>query len=803
MGGAMLKLPTFFLGLSGAILAHAQPIPSLRPEGEAPRGVSEKDVRPGSWSSGLKTAFGSSYEAYNKLNEHGDDATTGAVSRVWYSAAQNVLTEVFWPTLDRPQVRDSQLLVSDGQSFLFEERKDSKSTVRWLKSGVPAYEIVNQDPKNRFRIEKIVYSDPSRDAVLIRVRLIRNVSGLKFYWLHNPSVGNGPLGNFASVGLEGDRAGLYAWAGDEAQAFVSSLPFRQVSAGFESINDGYQDLVSDFRMDSHFERASDGNVVTTAWLDVPETVGVTEFVVALAFATDGRTARQIAVESLVNAGAALEQFVSDWEGYQSRVRDLSGGSRDGGRLFRASVALLKAMEDKTASGAFVASPSKPWGQHLADYSSPVSPFSPFARILHDFPGTTTASMGRKGHFGGYHLVWPRDLYQMATSFMALGDYESAVASLNYLRHAQYQPKDGSFPDYGNRRIPRAGAFPQNSWIDGSTYWGGLQMDQVAFPIILTHKLWKAGKISLNDYWDMVRNAANFIKDVGPWTAQERWEESQGASPSTLAAEISALWLAGEMAEEQGDLALARTYWAVGDQWAYKPNDNVEAWTFTTTGGLGNGKYYERIEAAGGPDQNWNPNDESRYSIANGGPYLRDKDVLDGGFLELVRLGVRRARDYHIMETVSEYDRYIRRETSKGASYFRYTEDRYNYDDSSGRQTHGMLWPILTGERGFFELALRRELGQSKLEIEEAVLPYIEAMEAFATPSLMIPEQVWDAGEFQGLPTGAATPLGWAHGEYLKLIASRFDLHGEFLPTAAARSRRLEALTWDQIRKLHR
>jgi glucoamylase len=303
---------------------------------------------------------------------------------------------------------------------------------------------------------------------------------------------------------------------------------------------------------------------------------------------------------------------------------------------------------------------------------------------------------------------------------------------------------------------------------------------------------------------MASAAADFIRDFGPWTAQERWEESQGASPSTIAAEITALWLAGEMADSLGDKNRARGYWATGDHWAYKPNDNLEAWTFTSSGGVGNGKYYQRIEAGGGPDQPWDPNDDARYWIANGGAHMREKDVLDGGFLELVRFGVRRARDYHIMETISDYDSHLRVQTNKGPSYFRYTGDRYNYDDSSGRQTNGMLWPFFTGERGSFEMALRRELGQSKIEIEESSIPYIEAMEAFATPSFMLPEQVWDNGEFQGLPTGAATPLGWTHGEYLKIIAARMEATSPtFIPEVSARARKLEGLSWDQIQKLSR
>jgi glucoamylase len=299
-------------------------------------------------------------------------------------------------------------------------------------------------------------------------------------------------------------------------------------------------------------------------------------------------------------------------------------------------------------------------------------------------------------------------------------------------------------------------------------------------------------VTLSDTWDMVRRAADFLADFGPWTGQERWEENFGASPSTIAAEIAALYCASEIAHSQGDDQRAQRYLRTADAWSSKPGDNVEAWTFTHSGSYGNGRYFIRMEAASRIDQWWNPDDNATITISNGGPTLREKDVLDGGFLELVRLGVRDALDPAIVETIPEYDSHLRvMVPGKGPSYYRYTADRYNYDETTGRQTHGMLWPLLTGERGHYELAVAAAQDASKAERDRAILPYIAAMEAFATPSLMIPEQVRDAGPEAGQPTGAATPLGWSHAEYLKLLRSRkegqvFDV----LPVVQDRSRQL-------------
>jgi glucoamylase len=82
---------------------------------------------------------------------------------------------------------------------------------------------------------------------------------------------------------------------------------------------------------------------------------------------------------------------------------------------------------------------------------------------------------------------------------------------------------------------------------------------------------------------------------------------------------------------------------------------------------------------------------------------------------------------------------------------------------------GRSWPILTGERGHFELAAGRD-----------PLPFIEAMEKFANEGGMLPEQLWDADDLpdgkmkRGSPTGSAMPLCWAHAEYLSLVRSHKD-----------------------------
>lgn len=716
-------------------------------------------VAPASWSTGVKDFFGTSYESYDSELKYSSQSMTAPISKVWFTGAYGVLNEVYWPSVDMAQTRDSQILVVDGQE-VFEERKNSISSTEWVVTGVPHFHITNRDPLDRFRIEKWVLSDPDRDVVLQRVRLQIFKKGLQFFWLHNPSVGNTPHGDFARVEISREFPALLSWQSGQAQALVSTLGFVKASSGFESCADssGFEDLKKNGAMDYFFSAASNGNVVQLAMLDISSGIGTVEFDVALGFGSTTTAAYEQAVKSIQSGYFALsKKYHEGWQCYQDKALDYSLVSGDGGKLFRSSIAVLKSLEDKTASGAFIASPTVPWGEWTQDLF---------------LPGQNKP---RKEMTSGYHLVWPRDLYHMSTAFMAIGDFDSAIASLNYLTRIQLGASHG-FWHFGTHKKSKDGSYAQNTWIDGESHWPGLQLDQVSVPALLSYRLWKEGKIDLKKYWSTVKRATDFVSEFGPWTRQERWEDAFGVSPSTLASEIAALSVSAEMAVVLNDHALAKRYHDLASHWGFETFRGLDVWTFTTTGGLGDGRYYERIEGASTYDQVWNPNDATTYELANQGGTVQERNVIDGGFLELVRLGVRSALNEKILATLPEYDENLRKEIKdRGPSFYRYTGDRYNYDSEKGIQTHGMLWPLLTGERGHYELARALALKKQPSEVDLNMRPYIRAMERFATPTFMLPEQVWDKGPRAGIPTGAATPLGWPHAEYIKLLRSLSDL----------------------------
>lgn len=730
---------------------------SLTWTNDAPKGR----AWPASWSSGTKQFYGTSFESYDINGKYSSSSLSAPISKLWFTGAQGIVSEVFWPTLDRKQIRDLQFLVSDDLGFFVEERTQTQSKVEWIAKGVPAFRVLTWDAAQNFEIEKLVYSDPSLNALIIKVKFRAKRLGLRLHVLLNPALGNTPYGDNAEV-AQAPFQRLWAWQGDDALSLVSSLMFTKLSVGHSGSLDPFQEIYKSGRLATTYRRALNGNVVLAGEIPVlPE--GETAFTLSLGFGTSTDRAHETALEALSRTDESLNLYQSQWKTYLNQIKAPKKMSLDQSQLYYSSVSILKSLEDKTFEGAFIASPSVPWGLNKIDNSRETSP-KHTQMTRSELPESQRA----KG-IGAYHLVWPRDLYQMAESFIALGDLKTARASLSYLENIQYREGEGYW-EYGkNKRFPKAGSFLQNSWLHGEAHWKMLQIDQTSYPVLLALKLHQLGEVSADEVKQLVFSASDFIEEFGPWTFQERWEENMGVAPSTLAVQIAALRGAAEFAFKNSENNRAFRYSQKAKEW----DEYLERWTFTETGTKGNGKYFLRIVGTNTPLDVWNPNSNNWLPITNGAPPLLEKSVLDGGFLELVRLGVRKATDFFVRETIEEYDDDLRVLTPKGWGFFRYSGDHYNWDEATGQQSRGMIWPFLNAERARYEMIMAQETGHWQ-EATQRVKPYLNALEAFATPSKMLPEQVWDSGARAGLPTGAATPLGWAHGEYVRILLEYED-----------------------------
>ena len=667
------------------------------------------------WTSSRKDAVSTAY---------------AASSRVWFTISHGTLNEVYYPTIDRPQTRDMELLFTDGETFLHEEKRDFEYDFSYINDDALAVRVTASDLNGRYTVTKEFISDPHHPVVLMNVKIVGEesvLSRLKCYALLAPHLNGGGAGNSArSIEVAGSRA-ILAWKDHTSLAMGVDCGFTRSSCGYVGTSDGFQDLSTDMTMDWEFGQALDGNIAVMGEIDCSRH---REFTVAIAFG-DGHHAALAGLMQTLSTPYRLhsKRFIEQWLRADA-PQALGKASTDGGRLMRISHNVILAHEDKTYSGAFIASASIPWGASKSD-----------------------------DDLGGYHLVWTRDMVQSATALLACGRTDTARRALVYLACTQR-------PD---------GRFAQNFWIDGTPYWTGIQLDEVAFPIILAWRLWKLDGLGNFDVFPFVESAAAFLVRFAPVTQQERWEENAGYSPSTLAAVIAGLICAADIARAYKAPELASFLETYAD-WI---EANLDGWTTTTDGILHpDVKYhYMRVRppAAGEPFHN-DSVAEGSIRIANREPgekyEFEARAVIDAGFLELVRYGIRRADDPLIIDSLKVVDHVLRIETPYGVGWRRYNHDGYGQGKDGGPFIHygqGRAWPLLGGERAHYELAAGKNVDE-----------FITAFEKFSSIGGMLPEQIWDhadmpeEGLYLGRSAGSAQPLVWAHSEYIKLLRSKSD-----------------------------
>jgi glucoamylase len=612
--------------------------------------------------------------------KNGFGTSASLASKVWFTLAEGVMTEVFFPTLDVPNVQTLHFQVAIDEKV----ETEIDDTIHRLELPNPnslTFRQVNTAKSGQYSITKTYITDPQRNTVLIDLTFDTRIAA-ELSVQYDPSLNNS--GAHDSGWTDGNA--LLAVEGNKASALISSCGFGDVTTH------------------NKFFSSGNGNVFQSATLKQKRCT------LALGF---GESPEDAIAAARFSLGRGFEAVRREYEaGWQSYVVTLPRITKHQTQ-FNMAAMVLKGLEDKTFRGASIASPSTPWGGGANANEATVS---------------------------GYHGVWARDLYHVATAFDAIGDRVTANRLLEYLFTRQ-QKRDGSFP--------------QNSWIDGRPIGGGLQMDQVALPLVLAYQL---GRNDRKDWLKHIKPAADFVARRGPRTDQDRWEEKPGYSPAVIAAQIAGLVCAAEIAQINGANASARTYLATADKW----RENVDKWT-ATGNGFTKRRHYLRITADEDPD------DGAKMEINSSSLVVDERKIVDAGFLEFVRLGVKSPRDELIRDSLELVDQMISVKTPAGEAWYRYNHDAYgetrdgrNYD---GRNGVGRLWTLLTGERGEYEVAAGDIAGARRR---------LDTLAAFANDGLMIPEQVWDLKHSAdtrfrlGAGTGSATPLAWSMAQFIRL-----------------------------------
>ncbi len=437
------------------------------------------------------------------------------------------MSEVYYPNGQTPNTRELDFAVTDGSSWT--QLETDPTVDRIVKLADPkslTYEQVSTDHAGRWQLTKTYITDPDRASVLLDVSFKPLKAGTyQLFTLYDPSLA-GDSGNDS-----GSTSGSALVASDThvadtpvASALMSSVPFSKTSTGFVGTSDGATDLLANHTLTAAYPAAGPGNIAQVGQVPVNGKAGkTTHFTLALSFAADPQRAVAGAKASLKRP--FLSQKIYYQDGWRQYVKSLNGAPRGvTGELaaqYWASVMAVKANEDKTYKGAFIASLTIPWGQAVD-------------------------ATGASGAGNGYHFVWARDEYEQATGLLAAGDTKAAKDAVTWLFTRQQQAD---------------GHFPQNSKVDGTPDQTNVQLDETAYPLILA---WQVGQFNKTFYTEHIAKAADYLVATGPSTPQERWEETGGYSPSTIADEIAGLTAAAAIATKVDDKAGAAIYQATAD-----------------------------------------------------------------------------------------------------------------------------------------------------------------------------------------------------------------------------------------------
>ncbi|MGZ4246000.1 MAG: glycoside hydrolase family 15 protein [Solirubrobacteraceae bacterium] len=699
-------------------------------------------------------------------------------SKVWFTVAGGVLSDVFSPSIEASNVNTVQYIVTDGRSFADLQQRNMSYTVSSPDPSGMVCRVTSTDRAHGFRLVSDYITDPARASVVVHT-VLQPLAGyasagshLKVYVRYDATIDNSGGGGQTNGGandatVDPSSTALVAsdttapsgpFAAQVVGALAADRPFSAESSGFAGTpSDGLSQLDAHHRLVNQYRSATDGNVVQTALI---ATAPGRPFTLALGFAPTAGGAVAAATQSAGQSfDRTLAQYEAGWHAYDSSLRrppaGLSGFSAAQNAAMQStywlSANVIKAAEDKTNAGAFVASPTDPWGQSV--------------------PASTT-------HAGWtYREVFARDSYETFTGLLADGDRASARDMVLFL-FDKTQQADGSFP--------------RDSELDGSVApdtFGLSEIDEVGYPLLMAWEAGLAGNVSFYD--DHVRPAADYIIDHGPSTGAERWEEHPGYSPATIAAEIAGLTAAGQLAQAAGDTARAHLYLATADDY----ERNVKSWTVTTTGPDGP-RYFIRESVSG------NPNTNQTYNLGNGSlDNIDQRSIIDAGFLELTRMGELPASDPDVRASLRVVDDVLESQTASGPGWHRYgikasgaTDgygDCYVPDPTNcsptgeGWFTHavgsGHLWPLLDGERAEQDLQAGSASAASSLAASSQRMTWGLGY---------VPEQVWEdpntpaspfgsdpttasVGFINGKAAGSAGPLIWGQAQYLRLV---LDLH---------------------------
>ena len=204
------------------------------------------------WTSSAKEGLGTAYHTS---------------CRVWFTLSHGIVNEIYYPCVDEPNTRDFQFLITDGETFCHEEKRDLDHLLEYPERDCLFYRLTNSEPKGRYRLIKHILADPHRSVVLMHTQL-EVLDGtlrgkLRLYALLAPHIARQGAGNSGWCSETGGHNLLHAERTGVHLVMGCSEGFSRRSVGYVGASDGWQDLTNNFKMDWEFCAAGHGNIALT------------------------------------------------------------------------------------------------------------------------------------------------------------------------------------------------------------------------------------------------------------------------------------------------------------------------------------------------------------------------------------------------------------------------------------------------------------------------------------------------------------------------------------------------------------
>ena len=263
-------------------------------------------------------------------------------SKVWFTIANGVLSDVYYPTNDNTNVETLQFVVTDGSTFADIQTRDTTYTVNLLDPRALDCRVITTAKSGKYRIITDYLTDTTNNTVVMDAKfqpLVGTLSSYQVYVIYNPTIngnGGGGTGNggadsgtidsssghnvlVASDPITATNAANRTYAVPVYSALDATPFFLQETNGFVGVgSDPLLQLQSSYALTTLYSDAINGNLVQGAQIDISKGGN---FTLALGFGTGLGGALSAAESTLATSFTSLRKnYEDEWEVYDTGLK---------------------------------------------------------------------------------------------------------------------------------------------------------------------------------------------------------------------------------------------------------------------------------------------------------------------------------------------------------------------------------------------------------------------------------------------------------------------------------------------------